>query len=680
MHSRKPGCTPAPPTESKSGSEGAPACKDCKESARAGERITISGLRLIRLRFGLHRSELPFLSPTGLKWYLLSLLSPAASLHSVSDGRLRRFPCAHAGWDEAGFPKLVRLSRSDRWELAHSCSSLARSLPPSCARHSADKIPEWSKRATTHPPPSSPAYLQFCRKLVRREFPLGWDQHRYPQAVSSFAPTASARAETKTTKMTASDHWSDLCTLVGKSFYDFRRTFSKAEFSNLTLHGRPVRTQAPTPGPEYVHPPLPFERGFSLRVKSIPTVGKSRVIGIPSLNYDLLGPLHRAVYGHLTSRDWLVHGPITEERVNRVCRGKVQTSVDLVNATDGLRLDVTEAILGALLAKTVSVPGGIKELAFASLYPSFNGGEVVHGQMMGTYLSFPLLCLHSFCAARWAARKSSPVGFMINGDDAGISHDLPLGEYPEGYEKNEAKTLTSTSTVELNSTVFVKVGGKWKEIRHLRRVGAESDYQGFRHMAEACQKAGPRWVSAFVRSGLGKRWAMSPEDLGLSRRHRLVWLRGLKLRGMGSSVEAGRVVQPLNSRYRMVSEEPSMADKIAFGIDLFNVGRSKEGEPEDRNPPRTQVLRTCGPRLGGGPSLTGRRFNAFLSHEFWCRFHPEVKAPEWLVLGPDNPWSQSPRKEEVVEKEEGAYVLAPRTPYLSRPLCIPLAGRLRYLQ
>jgi len=642
MRSRRPENTPAPPLKSVSGLGGAvdnPARCTCIESKASTERFTTSGLRLIRLRFGIHRSELPFLSPEGLKWYLLSLLSPTKSLPSLSNGKLRGFPRVFRGWDEDGFPILHRLSRSDRWELAHSCNSLARSLPPSCRVHTPKKIDSWVSRATTSPPPSQRAYLAFCRNLIRKEFPSGWDRHRYPSSVHSFCPKDSARAESQDSGgVTASDYWCDVA-LPGFS--------SKVVFSHLALKGRicpglsydcppeldhPGRSSdraSPSELPSHPGTILPFKDGFHLRVKEIPTVGKSRVIGIPSLNYDLLGPLHRAIYGHLTKRSWLVHGKITPERVNAVCKGAVQTSVDLVNATDGLRLDVTEAILGALLSRSVAVPGEIKRLACESLYPSLGKkkGTVVFGQMMGTYLSFPLLCLHSYCAAKWAARGKGLRGIAINGDDALVSSDLPLGDYPEGYQKNEAKTITSRCTAELNSTVFVLRSGVWTEIRNLRRVGAETDYAGIRHMAAACQDAGPKWVSAFIRSKIGKRWGLSSTALGLSRRHRLVWLRDIKSRGGMSDLVPPS--EPLDSRYVQVSSEPSSVAKHAFGLDLFDNGRSKPLK-KVFNPHRTKVLKSAGPRIYIPRSS---RFVRHLSYDPSETI--ELVPRTWFTLSPD---------------------------------------------
>jgi hypothetical protein len=66
--------------------------------------------------------------------------------------------------------------------------------------------------------------------------------------------------------------------------------------------------------------------------------------------------------------------------------------------------------------------------------------------------------------------------------------------------------------VEINSTVFLRRGGKWREVKHLRRGGAVSSYEGMMHMAKAAFS--PCWVDAFVRSRIGKAWGFLPSQLG----------------------------------------------------------------------------------------------------------------------------------------------------------------------
>jgi len=191
-----------------------------------------------------------------------------------------------------------------------------------------------------------------------------------------------------------------------------------------------------------------------------------------------------------------------------------------VNATDNLSLEVTEAVLGALLRKSAHVPGQVRLRAYQSLRPFVDCAgeevEVSHGQMMGGYLSFPLLCLHSYLAALWAlgGREGK---ILVNGDDTLVSTSvfLDASSYPPGYQLNDMKTIRSGNVAEINSTAFLKgKGGRWREVRHLRRGGFLADFRGMLHAASAVA-ADHEWTSAFVRSRIGKKWGFLPSQLGL---------------------------------------------------------------------------------------------------------------------------------------------------------------------
>jgi len=103
----------------------------------------------------------------------------------------------------------------------------------------------------------------------------------------------------------------------------------------------------------------------------------------------------------------------------------------------------------------------------------------------------------------------------VNGDDTVISaaRAVSADEYPSGFRLNDTKTIRASNVVEVNSTVFLRRGGKWREVRHLRRGGATSTYQGMMHMAKAVSSR-PCWVDAFVRSRIGRSWGILPSQVG----------------------------------------------------------------------------------------------------------------------------------------------------------------------
>jgi len=257
---------------------------------------------------------------------------------------------------------------------------------------------------------------------------------------------------------------------------------------------------------------------------------------------DELGPLNSCLYDYLTTKPWLLRGSPNEERMRKVCVNRFQTSVDLVSATDGLRHDVAREILKGLFSGSVSVPRSVRRLAERSLEPLVGlaslgvtsdkkaAKRVTHGQMMGAYLSFPLLCLQSYLAARWAARDCPEATFLVNGDDAVISANREIldRDYPDFFSLNEKKTIRAENVVEVNSTVFLREGGKWHEVRHLRRGTLLPGYSGALHLAKACS-ATPQWSEAYVKARLSRRWGFLPSQLGLHAASRCAWRRELSM-------------------------------------------------------------------------------------------------------------------------------------------------------
>lgn len=464
-------------------------CIHCRRASRLTKETIHSGMTLVRVRYGLPYCELPDVVSSDLSRFLLFLLQQGKARDPCF------FPRRQLPPDDSGLCNLQRLCRRSRWGLAHSLSSIKRNLPAGCSLHTPSARSSWEKNAFSSPPPSSEEYLSFVRKEATLIFTNGWDRN-YDSFVWNHLPNSSARACGGRADQLWAGH--------------------RGDFINACLKESEVTR-------------------FEARYKEVASAGKSRPLLIFDQGVDLLAPLHKMMFSFLRGHKWLLCGPPTDERMTSVCVNDYQTSVDLVAATDNLSHDVAKAILDVAFFPSVKLPRSIRSLAYASLSPSVStdGGikNVSHGQMMGAYLSFPLLCLQSYIAARWASRRCPETRILVNGDDCVISADqaIEVEDYPSGYVLNDLKTIRAKNVVEVNSTCFLREGGgKWREVRHLRRGGAPSDFAGVMHMASAV-RGSAAWTDSFVRARIGRSWGFLPCQLGLNRRSYSAWERARSL-------------------------------------------------------------------------------------------------------------------------------------------------------
>nr|WOZ03708.1 RNA-dependent RNA polymerase [Ustilaginoidea virens botourmiavirus virus 8] len=553
-------------------------CRACSKAERDTKASLSNGFKLIRIRYRLGGGELPDLNPSELGKFLNFLLCTGKERTSVI------FPRQQTKTKESdGLLGLKRLCRKDRWGLAHSVNSLRRNLPAGCPRCTPSRAAEFrTRQCSSSPPPSSPEYLAFCRREVRRIFPLGWDAD-YADFVDRFVPQASARL-TKRSR-------GDLCWAghLGK----FRAGCLLGRCSTGPLLGR---------------------------YKEVLSAGKVRPLSIFESRVDLLGPLHKAMYSRLAKTDWLLRGPPTPERITALgAKGTWFTSVDLVSATDNLRLDVAECILGAVLSRCTVVPGGIRLLAVNSLRPLLTGldepgwHEVTHGQMMGGYLSFPLLCLQSYLAARWATRGHE-ASFLVNGDDTIIAtdHAVDASSYPPGMVLNSEKTIQAQTVMEINSTAFLQGRkGKWCEVHHLRRGSALTDWRGMLHLAAACRSR-VEWTTAFVRSRIGRQWGFLPSQLGLHGASYPAFARQWGTRHVHTALPyQGKTVFD-DDRLSLHRGLPEPDEVYALHQFQWEHGRPKE-EKETKDPSPGEIRRTYLYRRGLRPRWRGSKLS-YLTH------------------------------------------------------------------
>jgi len=529
-------------------------CHACFRAERDTKETIHNGLLLIRVRYGLPYSELPDSNPGELSRFLSFLLLQGKERTSVAFPRRQRR-------GENGLCSLQRLCRRDRWGLAHSVSSIKRNLPAGCHLHTPSVRSQWEENVLSQPPPSSPEYLAHVRRVAARVFPAGWDRN-YNDFVGRHVPNPTAREP----KRSRADHlW------AGRRDDFFNCATKESELSST----------------------------FFARYKEVQSAGKKRPLLIFDERVDLLAPMHSLMYHTLGKQDWLLCGPPTEERMTSVLVNDYQTSVDLVAATDGLRHDVAKALLDTLFFTSVKIPRSLRLLAEGSLSPVFQAEDgalkrVRQGQMMGSYLSFPLLCLQSYCAASWAARFDSGARYIVNGDDCVISASryVTVQDYPSGYRLNDDKTIRAMNVAEVNSTAYLRQGGKWREVRHLRRGGAPTDYCGMMHMAKAVTSA-QCWVDAYSRCRIGRRWGFLPSQLGHQGYPAHLRESGLRVRRTYTPLPEPVVDRSFPEELLVITgRDPSPCEAEALRSSLWTHGRMGGLKRDVWNPSCGSVRRT----------------------------------------------------------------------------------------
>jgi len=161
------------------------------------------------------------------------------------------------------------------------------------------------------------------------------------------------------------------------------------------------------------------------------------------------------------------------------------TSGDYKSASDNLSIEVAEAVLDVAWTRSKYVPAPVFRYAVAAQRPnlSYEGDDGLkehfvptRGQMMGSYLCFPLLCLQNYIAFRYAERLCglSDIPVLINGDDILFQSSANFSESwmsvvgGLGLEVEKTKTSVSKEFGTLNSTLVRWVGGSLSVVKTLR--------------------------------------------------------------------------------------------------------------------------------------------------------------------------------------------------------------------
>lgn len=330
--------------------------------------------------------------------------------------------------------------------------SIKKMLPDSCRCMESGLISSLADNLTTPSPPLPAGYLEFVSREVSRLFPKAWDSS-YEGFCRRTSPPLSAVVSPSSKCSSAGSRSSGGC-LAAFTGHD---QVGQADFLETTLFGRSD------------HYPDAKLRGEAIVVQS---AGKPRPLTKFEHTSLFLKPLHKAIYSHMSKKVWLLRGDLTQHALNRAgfseVHGEVLTSGDYASATDNLPIEVMERALETLLGNASCVPPNIKLRALAACRPilRFEDEELVikKGQMMGSYLSFPFLCLQNYLAFRWSTRGLGRIPVLINGDDILFRSTPAASERwmrtvgALGLQVERTKTSVSSWFGTLNSTL---VG--WKD-------------------------------------------------------------------------------------------------------------------------------------------------------------------------------------------------------------------------
>jgi len=191
------------------------------------------------------------------------------------------------------------------------------------------------------------------------------------------------------------------------------------------------------------------------------TGGKWRLVSKFEARRSFLSPVHQTIYNHLSKKEWLLRGEATPDKFKDFTRrdGELFVSGDYESATDNLNISLSHLMLDCMRQTSTHIPRTVWREARKALVAKFSDGRAQsRGQLMGSLLSFPLLCLANFLAFKWAVKRKVPL--KINGDD--IVFRCTPGEAEKWFKEiaqsgltiSKGKTLTTKSIFSLNSTFF----------------------------------------------------------------------------------------------------------------------------------------------------------------------------------------------------------------------------------
>jgi len=225
-------------------------------------------------------------------------------------------------------------------------------------------------------------------------------------------------------------------------------------------------------------------------LSTIMSDGKPRVLVKTPAAWQSLRPLHSSIYDRLSKESWLLRGEPTLSKVDGIRKGMKKNekflSGDYTSATDFLSIEIAEAALVEMKRSSSEIPPSIWRLAFKSLRPLIHTKEnfayrLKRGQMMGSLLSFPLLCLQNYFATTYVLGKRP---MLINGDD--LLTRCTKGEYKKWLEwlprlgllPSVGKCGFLRSFFTINSEYFQLTSGRIRRVACFKGKSLKSSDEG----------------------------------------------------------------------------------------------------------------------------------------------------------------------------------------------------------
>jgi hypothetical protein len=377
--------------------------------------------------------------------------------------------------------------KKTRYSLQFSLSLIGKSLRPPCRCFSFVNDSSSHREGISREDTVSPEFLGFVKDLAKKLFRRGWDSGYKNECVG-------ARVSDNACYEKKRCHYGPLGIL---------RKEGQLAYLQKVLGDVPVTVD-----------PVG-------RYSTVNSAGKVRPLSMMHSSYEYLRPLHKTLYNYLSRFPWLLRGSPSKESFPFHNDEGQFVSVDFTNATDNLSVNVAEAFLGVALCQSVNIPEDIKVSALRALRPTLmydqQPVELSMGQMMGSLLSFPLLCLQTFSFYLYSAgltglsskKYRSYDRCKVNGDDLVFKSTDAEKFFLDSQQTlsviNRKKTHVSERYFNINSTLFESHRGVCCHIPFLRP--AQLFFETAADLGSRVFET-TRWLNGRLKKSAFK-WAMS---------------------------------------------------------------------------------------------------------------------------------------------------------------------------